>query len=272
MVFDILQTQCQNNRAAMNFIQLLQQSCALPVNDAEFQRGYARGLDTVSESGTFDLFGMSIVAPPGVYSPNETSSTRFFLSNFGPLGLESPRPGARLLEVGCGAGAISILAAKMGWQVTATDVDPAAVEATRDNATANGVDIEVLVSDLLAAVQGRSFDAIVFNQPFYHVDRDIAAAEATLADPRGELYVRFMAEAREAMAPGGFVGIAYANFSNPELFRQPGWSYGCCAFDYTGGLNTIRALILARPMPPLRPALASSPSLSPAPLTGSMQY
>jgi ribosomal protein L11 methyltransferase len=53
-----------------------------------------------------------------------------------------------LLDVGCGSGVLSIAAAKLGFgPVSAIDHEPAAVEATRDNARRNGVDVEVTAGD-----------------------------------------------------------------------------------------------------------------------------
>lgn len=50
------------------------------------------------------------------------------------------RPWARVLDYGCGSGILAIAAALHGAQdVTAVDIDPAAVIATMDNARANGV-------------------------------------------------------------------------------------------------------------------------------------
>jgi ribosomal protein L11 methyltransferase len=52
----------------------------------------------------------------------------------------APRP---LVDLGCGSGVLAIAAAKLGFApVTALDHDPAAVEATLDNARANGVTLE----------------------------------------------------------------------------------------------------------------------------------
>ena len=54
----------------------------------------------------------------------------------------------RLLDVGCGSGVLAIAGARLGFApVVAVDVDPVAVETTRANAEANGVDVEVRVVD-----------------------------------------------------------------------------------------------------------------------------
>jgi ribosomal protein L11 methyltransferase len=49
-------------------------------------------------------------------------------------------PGVKVLDLGCGSGILSILAAKLGAaHVLALDTDPIAVRATAENAAANGV-------------------------------------------------------------------------------------------------------------------------------------
>ena len=54
----------------------------------------------------------------------------------------------RVLDYGCGSGILAIGAALMGAQVLdAVDIDPAAVQSTRDNATANGVALNAALPD-----------------------------------------------------------------------------------------------------------------------------
>ena len=56
-----------------------------------------------------------------------------------------------LLDVGCGSGVLAIAAARLGFApVLAVDHDPPALEATRRNAAANGVELDVRQVDALS--------------------------------------------------------------------------------------------------------------------------
>ena len=56
---------------------------------------------------------------------------------------DAAKPWARVLDYGCGSGILAVAAALHGaLEVQAVDIDPAAVEATRANAQANGVVLE----------------------------------------------------------------------------------------------------------------------------------
>ena len=84
------------------------------------------------------------------------------------------RQGDRVLDLGCGAGLLAIAAARLGaGHVVATDIDPRALEATRQNALANGVadKIEICAGAWYEALKGHSagdagrFDVIVTTPP-----------------------------------------------------------------------------------------------------------
>lgn len=72
------------------------------------------------------------------------------------------------LDLGCGCGALALLAARHSKHVVATDLNPRAVEFARFNAALNGVhNVECLVGDAWQPVEGRRFDRIVSNPPFF---------------------------------------------------------------------------------------------------------
>jgi ribosomal protein L11 methyltransferase len=71
------------------------------------------------------------------------------------------RGGERVLDYGCGSGILAIAAAKLGAaRVEASDADPLAIETTRANARANGVQILAALPDQLPAAD---YDVVVSN-------------------------------------------------------------------------------------------------------------
>jgi ribosomal protein L11 methyltransferase len=71
------------------------------------------------------------------------------------------RGGERVLDYGCGSGILAITAAKLGAaHVDAVDLDPQAVETTRANASANGVELNSALPDALPAA---GYDIVVSN-------------------------------------------------------------------------------------------------------------
>ena len=79
-------------------------------------------------------------------------------------------PGERWVDMGCGTGVVGIALARAGAQVTSIDIDPDAVRNARANAALHQVPLEVVESDLFAAVPGRRWDRVVYNVPFWPGD------------------------------------------------------------------------------------------------------
>ena len=66
-----------------------------------------------------------------------------------------------VLDYGCGSGVLAIAAAKLGaGTVTGTDIDEQALQASRDNARANGVVVDFFTVDALPAIR---YDVVVAN-------------------------------------------------------------------------------------------------------------
>ncbi|HYG32866.1 MAG TPA: 50S ribosomal protein L11 methyltransferase [Methylophilaceae bacterium] len=71
------------------------------------------------------------------------------------------KPLSIVLDYGCGSGILAIAAKKLGAaQVTGTDIDPQAIEASRFNASRNQADIDFYLPDRLPSVQ---VDIVVAN-------------------------------------------------------------------------------------------------------------
>lgn len=75
---------------------------------------------------------------------------------------EEPLDGRTLLDVGTGSGVLAIAAALAGATVTAIDIDPLATAAARDNATRNGVAVDVRTDGIDRCGAAR-FDVVVAN-------------------------------------------------------------------------------------------------------------
>jgi ribosomal protein L11 methyltransferase len=88
---------------------------------------------------------LDVVIDPGqAFGTGAHPTTRLCLELL--LSLE---PEGRLVDLGCGSGVLAITAAKLGFHpVLGLDNDPAAVEASRQNAAINGVELDVQRFDL----------------------------------------------------------------------------------------------------------------------------
>jgi cyclopropane fatty-acyl-phospholipid synthase-like methyltransferase len=80
-------------------------------------------------------------------------------------------PRGRALELGCGEGANAVLLAREGFQVTAVDVSPTAIERARKFAAAQGVVVDFRVADISQVDDLREPPVFVFDRGCYHVVR-----------------------------------------------------------------------------------------------------
>ncbi|MCS5734796.1 putative protein N(5)-glutamine methyltransferase [Herbiconiux daphne] len=144
--------------------------------------------------GWTEFAGQRIAVDPGVFVPRRR--TEFLVQN----ALELARPGAVVLDLCCGSGAVgaALAAASVGlWpdeplDVYAADIDPAAVRSARRNIPSPGHVFEGDLYDALpASLRGR-VDILVVNAPYVPTE-----AIATMP-PEARLH-----EARVALDGGG---------------------------------------------------------------------
>ena len=115
--------------------------------------------------------------PSGVFHPGVFFSTPVFISFLQKIDFQ----GKKVLDVGTGSGLLALFAARQGASVTAVDINPAAVEAARHNAAANGLVITVVESDLFSSLPAQTFDIVLINPPYYPAQPCDAAARAFFA-------------------------------------------------------------------------------------------
>lgn len=80
------------------------------------------------------------------------------------------KPGERVLEVGCGEGILSVMTARQGAVVTATDISEPNLEATRQAAAEANVDLKILPADAEnLPFADNSFDIVVADNVLEHL-------------------------------------------------------------------------------------------------------
>jgi len=119
-----------------------------------------------------------------------------------------------VLEIGCGSGLLSIIAAKRGCDVTAADINPAAVECAKRNAELNNAKIKIMQSDLFDNLEGK-FDLIFFNPP-YLPEEQTEESRTWAGGKNLEVITRFIKEAKQHLESDAKLLIVISSLSNPE--------------------------------------------------------
>lgn len=158
--------------------------------------------------GSTGFMGLEFHVEPGVLCPRP--DTEILCEE----ALRRLKPGARVLDIGTGSGALAVSLAKLGKDadVTAVDVSDIALSIARGNAERNGARVRFVKSDCFAALAGEKFDMIVSNPPY--IDREEMAQlmpevrqEPELALFGGEdgldFYRRISHEAGDYLTEGG---------------------------------------------------------------------
>ena len=159
---------------------------------------------------------MRIVAPHGVFRP--LSDTRLLA---GHLRAEV-RPGAAVLDLCTGSGALAVAAALAGaGSVCAVDISGRAVLSALLNARRNDVRLRARRGDLFEPVRGERFDLVVSNPPYVPAPSTElprrGPARAWDAGRRGRMLVdRICAGVAAHLRPGGAVILVHTSLIGEE--------------------------------------------------------
>jgi release factor glutamine methyltransferase len=158
---------------------------------------------------------MWLTRPPGVYPPQH--DTWLLVEALASAAIP---PGADVLDVGCGTGALSVAAASVKPRaITAVDVSRRAVMAARLNTLVRGVPARVLCGDAFERVAGRTFDLVLANPPYVPgvADRPRGRHRAWDAGVDGREFLdRLCANVPMLLTPGGTLLLVHSALSDGD--------------------------------------------------------
>lgn len=168
-------------------------------------------------TGQQEFYGLMLKVSPAVLIPRPETE----LLVEAVLARQRRDHEVKIVDVGTGSGAIAIaLAHKLPTaRVTAVDLSLAALAVARENAETHGVAerVRFIASDLLAAVVGESFDAVVSNPPYvaeadreslHRQVREYEPEMALFAGATGlDIYRRLIPQAWSGLQPGGLLAM-----------------------------------------------------------------
>jgi release factor glutamine methyltransferase len=171
---------------------------------------------------------LSIVVDLGVYPPSE--DTYLFMKAI------DLTPRDSFLEVGCGAGLITLSAARVAHLVVGSDVSMAAVRNTVRNARNNGIEerCSVVQSDLLTAIHpSMRFSVLAFNPPYLPYDGIRTELDHALVGGAvgTELAIRFVEQATKHMLPSGSIYVVASSLGGIDQVRRAMEYHGLTVSD-----------------------------------------
>lgn len=123
--------------------------------------------------------------------------------------------GAEMLELGCGAGWLSLDLRRAGLDVTATDFSNRALEIARFNARINQISgVEWLEGSWFEPLAGRKFDVISCNPPYVQSPGSVLAYRETAPGAENPC-AHILRHVSDHLQPGG-IACVVLNWSHPD--------------------------------------------------------
>ncbi|MFP4207715.1 MAG: peptide chain release factor N(5)-glutamine methyltransferase [Wenzhouxiangella sp.] len=177
--------------------------------------------------GVREFYGREFAVAPAVLIPRP--ETELIVD----LALQRlPSDPCRVVDVGTGSGciALTLAAERPDWHVTALDLSAEALAVCGDNAGRLGLErVRLCESDLLGAVAGERFDAIVSNPPYVaeddpHLNQGDLRFEPGCALSAGDhglaVIKRLISQACMALEPAGWLIIEHGHDQGPAVAER----------------------------------------------------
>ena len=199
--------------------------------------------------GWREFYGHRFAVGPGVLIPRQETETLVESA----LALDLPSD-ARVLDIGCGSGAIciSLALARPVWQVEAVDISPTAIDFTKRNAVSLGANLSVSERNVFESSFQTVFDLVVSNPPYVRTHDPLQPevgvfepAEALFGGEDGLVFYRDLAARGTAwLRPEGWMLLEVGDDQASEveeLFRASRWRVQASVEDLGGVLRVVRA-------------------------------
>ncbi len=170
----------------------------------------------LSKTRRYRYRDIRLQVPSSVFHPGFFFSTHFLLDQIKRWSLQNKK----LLEPGAGSGLISIYAAKKGAAVTATDINPVAVEYLKENSRENDVQIDILRSDLFDQIPSQRFDIIVINPPYYKKDPESFSDYAWNCGSNGEYFKKLFSQLGNYIHAGTKILMVLCDACDMEMIKE----------------------------------------------------
>ena len=161
----------------------------------------------------------------------------------------------RVVDIGCGSGAIGVSVAleRPDTAVTLTDISLAALRIARENAKTLGARVEFACCDLGAALASGVFDVVVSNPPYIPLDalaglsrevRDHEPRVALVGAGAGvQIYRRLIADAERILRVGGMLSVelGYQDVEEVSPMFSRAWRFVEISEDLAGWPRVLSA-------------------------------
>jgi len=211
-----------------------------------------QGKPTQYITGRQEFFGRPFLVTPAVLIPRPETE------HVVETALRVGRGARRILDVGCGSGALAVtLSVESRAEVVATDISTAALHVAAENARRLGAGVQFIACDLASALAPGSVDLLVSNPPYVPqgaadgLQREIREWEppiAVFAGPTGlEIYQGLIREAARVLRPGGVVvfELGFKCLDGVRIMLEGGWRDIVVEDDLAGIPRVITARIAA---------------------------
>ena len=170
----------------------------------------------LSKERSYSYKNIRLRISPEVFHPGFFFSTRFLLNHIQSYPIKQKT----FLELGAGSGLISIYAAQKDAVVTATDINPVAIQYLQKNSLANNVSLSIIESDLFKTIPAQQFDFIAINPPYYKKKPSSNKDYAWYCGEHGEFFEGMFKDLKKYLHSGSTVLMVLFDGCDMNLINQ----------------------------------------------------